>query len=477
MNQPDNALSAVHSTQDDVPALKGSPRLPGYYNERSSLAMPTNSHSRRARSPTLGRHAQSFSFISKRSHLRHGLERLRDPGAGTPTFRSSVDIWQGAGWPASFELSPSRKRRDGKPVRSTIITTSRTLSILGREINSKFSFVSRNSLPQADVAPNPSRTRRSARATVVSAPDPIYHLSTPTEVAIITTSGLQTYIYDLNEFLSPVYRTDSIPSRAHSTCSSPSREPGTSSNQTTHYKHSDRDASMIIDHLRDRQFRQVYPVDTSSTQLPLDKRVAAYLERPPDNHEATQVRTLILSGHNVDESRLVINPEVTFPWARLRSALQKVPPRVVVVVMLACCHAGRVLEEFIAEQSSTEIVVIAATEPHETAEADTLKGDYLLDAIFEVLQAGEPQVSDDWNDFLGSVVREMNENTPTQNLVAYVKTAQTPSYIFRALTKPPRQTGRGGTSPVVQHALSPRVSRIRASVKYADSENLLAVEL
>ncbi|KAG9088924.1 hypothetical protein FS749_001759 [Ceratobasidium sp. UAMH 11750] len=423
MNQPDSALSAVHATQYDVPALKGSPRPPGYYNERSSLAMPTNSHSRRARSPTLGRHAQSFSFISKLG--------LKDSAIQAPVRLPSDAQWiygrelagqhpLGSLPRASVETASPSARPSSPPVEPSPSLAGRLIRWFCR----KFSFISRNSLPQADVAPNPSGTRRSARGTVVSAPDPIYHLSAPTEVAIVTTSGLQTYIYDLNEFLSPVYRTDSIPSRAHSTCSSPSREPGTSSNQTTHYKHSDRDASMIIDHLRDRQFRQVYPVDTSSTQLPLDKRVAAYLERPPDNHEATQVRTLILSGHNVDESRLVINPEVTFPWARLRSALQKVPPRVVVVVMLACCHAGRVLEEFIAEQSSTEIVVIAATEPHETAEADTLKGDYLLDAVFEVLQAGESQVSDDWSDFLGSVVREMNENTSTQNLVAYVETAQ-----------------------------------------------------
>ncbi|KAG9086471.1 hypothetical protein FS749_003622 [Ceratobasidium sp. UAMH 11750] len=336
----------------------------------------------------------------------YGRELAGQHPSGSPPRASAVGTASPSARPSSPPVEPSP-------------------SLAGRFIRwfcRKFSFVSRNSLPQADIAPNPSGTRRSARATVVSAPDPIYHLSAPTEVAIITTSGLQTYIYDLNEFLSPVYRTDSIPSRAHSTCSSPSREPGTSSNQTTHYEHSDRDASMIIDHLRDRQFRQVYPVD--ATQLPLDKRVAAYLERPPDNHAATQVRTLILSGHNADESRFVINSEVTFPWARLRSALQKVPPRVVVVVILACCYAGRVLEEFIAEQSSTEIVVIAATEPHETAEADTLKGDYLLDAIFEVLQVGEPQVFDDWSDFLGSVVREMSNNTPTQNLVAYVKTAQ-----------------------------------------------------
>ncbi|KAG8742421.1 hypothetical protein FRC10_001555 [Ceratobasidium sp. 414] len=302
-------------------------------------------------------------------------------------------------------------------------------------------------------------TRRSARATVASAPDPAYHSSPPTEVAIITTNGLKTYIHDLHEFLSPVYRTDPILHVDHSGSSNHSnsyRVPETSSStQPTRYESSDRDASMITDHLRDAQFRQMRAADSSSKQPDLEKRVATYLERPPDNHEGTQVRILILSGHNADESRLVINPEVTYRWSCLRSALQKVPPRVVVVVMLACCHAGGILQDFIAEQSSTEIVVMAASDRHETAVADTLKGDYFLDAVFEVLQGGKPNVFDDWTAFLGSVVKEMKENTQDQNPVAYIKTAQTPSYIFRALTKPPRPAGRGRTSPVVAQAALP----------------------
>ncbi|KAG9121632.1 hypothetical protein FRC07_002343 [Ceratobasidium sp. 392] len=353
-------------------------------------------------------------------------------------------------------------------------------------ISKKFPFSSRTRTPLSDAPPRHRFSRGAKQSAVVAAPPPVFQSSPPehadplshsgpqdtsrppdrssapnrssplTEVAIVTPDGLKTYIHDPEGRLSPDYRTDRI-------CSSADAmdldwvdlgdTPSPSVNQATkRYENIERDISMVVDHLRERQFREMRAVSTPSEQASLREEVATYLGRLSDSDQARQVRILIFTGHNsLDSTALVISPQVKYPWGGLRKSLQGVPPRVTVVVVLACCHAKSVLED-VMDEEIPEVVGMAACERFETAGANTLKGDYFLDALFEVLQhEGGQNNFEKWEDFLGPVTKELRYTTKTQNPVVYVKTTRTPSDVFHALTHPPAPAQpRGRTPPIAQ---------------------------
>ncbi|KAG9120643.1 hypothetical protein FRC07_003793 [Ceratobasidium sp. 392] len=217
---------------------------------------------------------------------------------------------------------------------------------------------------------------------------------------------------------------------------------------------------MIVGHLRDRGFREMRPVDAPLTQPQPREAVSAYLERPPDSNAARQVRMLIFTGHNTaDSTTLVISPQVKYPWGGLHKSLQGVPPRVTVVVVFACCHAKSVLEDVMGELKIPEVIGMAACERLETAVADTLKGDYFLDALFEVLQdQGRQGGFGDWEGFFRPIVEELRYNTMGQNPVVYARTTQTPSDVFGALTNPPAPPPLRGRVTSVTQSQYPRIT-------------------
>ncbi|KAG8689718.1 hypothetical protein FRC09_012284 [Ceratobasidium sp. 395] len=189
------------------------------------------------------------------------------------------------------------------------------------------------------------------------------------------------------------------------------------------------------------------------TQPLLKDQIAAYLERQPDGPLGSQVRVLVCAGHNGrDSTRLTVTSKVTYPWGNLHRLLQKVPPRVVVVVVFACCHAAGPLEEFIQNSTVPEIIALAACDRDEISKADNFKGDRFLDALLELLQHGGPQgCFEDWEPFVKAVVKNMTKfGTRNQHPVAYIRTNQTPSEILGALANPPVASGRGRTSAAVQ---------------------------
>ncbi|KAG8791320.1 hypothetical protein FRC12_009551 [Ceratobasidium sp. 428] len=330
-------------------------------------------------------------------------------------------------------------------------------SMIGKVIgwfSKKISLVSRSSSPSSNVAPKSKLRRGGPRSTVAAAPPLVPHSNPQTEVAIVAPEGLKTYVYDPHGHLHPAYRKDPIPVHTDSADRFDLNLGSTiSANRSSnHYENIEHDVSMIENHLRDMEFSKMRPVDESLGQPSLKEQVATYLERPPDDYETRQVRILIFSGHNTPEStEFAISPEVRYPWRGLRKSLLGIPPRITVVVILACCHAKGILED-VMSGSTPEVVGMAACDRFERAFANPLKGDYFLDALFEVLQTPGPQrSSEQWEDFLRPVVKELGANTKEQNPVVYVNTTRTPSDIFRALKKPPASTfGRGHTPSVVQ---------------------------
>ncbi|KAG8785530.1 hypothetical protein FRC12_017458 [Ceratobasidium sp. 428] len=344
-------------------------------------------------------------------------------------------------------ISPPRQPAETGTRRSTI---GKVLGWFSR----KFSLVSRSSSSNSDTVPKPKLRRGGPRSTVAAAPPLVPHSNPQTEVAIVGSEGLKTYVYDPQGRLHPAYRKDPIPVQTDSADYSDLNLGSTAgANQASgHYQNIEHDVSMVENHLRDMQFSQMRPADESIGRSSLKEQVATYLERPSDHYEASQVRILIFSGHNTPEStEFAINPEVRYPWRGLRKSLMGISPRITVVVILACCHAKAVLED-VMNESIPDVVGMAACDRFEKASANSWKGDYFLDALFEVLQTpGQQGGSEQWEDFLQPVVKELRTNTKDQNPVVYVNTTRTPSDIFRALKKPPVPTSRRGrTSPVVQ---------------------------
>ncbi|KAG9122069.1 hypothetical protein FRC07_001696 [Ceratobasidium sp. 392] len=226
-------------------------------------------------------------------------------------------------------------------------------------------------------------------------------------------------------------------------------EPEANNNQPTRYEHIEDDVIKVIDHLSDMRFLE----DESLAELPLEDQVAKFLTRAPGGLMATQVRILVLDGHNgPDSTEVTINSEITYPWVKLGCLLRQVPPGIIVVVVLACCRAAWPLEEFIQYSGAREIIALAACERDERSKADDFKGDRFLDALIDLFQYGGSEgCFDKWEGFLTAVVNNMTKfGTRDQHPVAYIKTGQTPSNVFRALTKAPVASGRGRTSRVAQ---------------------------
>ncbi|KAG9111905.1 hypothetical protein FRC07_008015, partial [Ceratobasidium sp. 392] len=317
----------------------------------------------------------------------------------------------------------------------------------------------------ASQAPSPSNVPRGVKKSMIVSPQrPDYISCSPTELAIITPTRLRTFANHLNGSLvssSHIGRMAApVDDVGCSDCSSDdyaecsdhcSFESGAeaNNNQPTRYEHIEDDVIKVVDYLSDMRFFE----DGSLAQLCLDHQVAKFLTRVPGGLMPTQVRILVLDGHNGPDSiKLTINPEVTYSWAKLRRLLRQVPPGIIVVVILACCRAAEPLEEFIQYCQAREIIALAACERDERSKADDFKGDHFLDALIDLFEYGDSEgCFDEWEGFLAAVVNNMTKfGTRDQRPVAYIKTRQTPSNVFRALTEASVASGRGRTSRVAQ---------------------------
>jgi hypothetical protein len=261
-----------------------------------------------------------------------------------------------------------------------------------------------------------TRIPRGAKSAVTSV-SPGYQ-SAPFELAITTEIGLNMYIDN----------ADKCPARTHRAMSIPPTDddsgPLASNERGTRYENIKLDVFTVVNHLRDMKFSEMRP-QCLSAESSIESQVATYLSRPPDNPAATQVRMIILTGHNVNETKLVINQNVTYRWSRLREALKTIPSGVVVVIVLACCRAGGILEELaeVIETHLPSVVVIASSDRSELSSADDQDGDYFLDALFKVLQGESFQEgSTEWKGFLRLIMIELKKKSTTQHPVIYVAT-------------------------------------------------------
>ncbi|KAG9120642.1 hypothetical protein FRC07_003792 [Ceratobasidium sp. 392] len=265
--------------------------------------------------------------------------------------------------------------------------------------------------PSAYITPVTGEIPQGAKLPVVaSAPPPTVVPNLPTRVAFLTPDGLKVFVEGSvdGENLS-----DPLEARL---------KPEKKGNWSTDYAYFEDDFDKFIDHIRPR-FRLLN--DPSLAQLPLEEQVKTYLTRPPDDPAGTQVRLLILDGHNGRESASFrIKRNATFRWKNFHNL--KVPPQVTVVVTLACCYAATPIEEFILGSGIPKIIALAACDRNETSNADEFKANRFLDALFELLEhGGSERCFDEWEKFLAAVVNNLTKfGTRDQHPVAYIRSEQ-----------------------------------------------------
>ncbi|QRW13126.1 hypothetical protein RhiLY_12125 [Ceratobasidium sp. AG-Ba] len=260
--------------------------------------------------------------------------------------------------------------------------------------------------------PEPSPKPKAKRGAQPPTATPSVLLGPLTELAIATPEGLKAYKCNLNRSGFAEHRSrpmsqdeEDSDNSCSSSCSSPVESHG------VRYESIKRDTAMILRHIRQLGFHETVCGDRSISTQPLEYQLANYLSRPPDDPLVPQIRWLVLTGHNSNKYGFKIDGRVNCKWRDLRKILGNLPPRIVTVVVLACCQAEAVMSELVDGPEIPGLILIASSERNEVSRADTLRGDYFLEALLTVLEAkSSGQTAHTWESLLGEISGPIHNN-------------------------------------------------------------------